>query len=116
MAQLIAKEKQLQAQKEQRVKVEAERSRLLNRFLAPDALTYLSSIRKSNPPLAKQIEDVVLYLIVYRGIRQIFSQIDIRYIERQITGEGPKIRVQRDGETTDFGSFVRDAIRKSSDD
>jgi hypothetical protein len=42
--------------------------------------------------------------------------LDVRYVERQVKGEGPTIRVQRDGETSDFGSYVKDAIKESSKD
>jgi hypothetical protein len=51
---------------------------------------------------------------MYRGLRQIVTQLDVRYIERQIKGEGPKIRVQRDGETSDFGAYVREAIKEKN--
>ncbi len=114
MAQLLKREKQLQATKEHREKVEAERQKLLQRFLAPDAMSYLSSLNKNDPAVVKRIEDVILYLIVYRGLRQVISQLDIRYIERQIRGEGPRIRVQRDGEVSDFGDYVREAISKGT--
>jgi len=45
-----------------------------------------------------------------------FSQLDVRYVERQIKGEGPRIRIERDGETKDFGAYVREAIKKGSDE
>ena len=112
MAQLIAREKQLQETKERKEKVVAEREKLLKRFLDSEAEVYLSRLSEQNPPVASKIKDIILYLVTYRGIRQRFSQIDVRYIERQIKGEEPKIRVQRDGETSDFGSYVREAIKK----
>lgn len=116
MAQMIKREKHLKATKEHREKVEAERQKLLKRFLAPDAMSYLSSLNKTDPAVAKRIEDIILYLVVYRGLRQVISQLDIRYIERQIRGEGPKIRVQRDGEVSDFSNYVREAINKGTTD
>ena len=115
MARLVEREKQLQAEKEQEEKVGAERSKLLKRFLAPDALSYLEGLKKREPPVGKQVEDVLLYLVVYRGLRQIISQIDVRYIERQVKGEETKIRVQRDGEISDFGQYVREAIGSNND-
>jgi DNA-binding TFAR19-related protein (PDSD5 family) len=114
MAELIAREKKAKRAKEHQEKVGAERLKLLQRFLSPDALSYLASLKKREPPIGTQIEEVLLYLIVYRGLRQTINQIDIRYIERQIKGEGPTIKVQRDGETSDFASYVRDAIRKGN--
>ena len=113
MAQLIAREKQLQETKERQEKVDAERARLLKRFLEPEAEVYLEKLTEVNPPVAKKIKDIILYLVTYRGIRQLFSQIDVRYIERQVKGEEPKIRVQRDGETSDFGAYVREALKKN---
>ena len=116
MAKLIEQEKKLQKAKEHQEKVGAERAKLLERFLTKDALSYLDALKRREPPIGIQVEDVLLHLIVYRGLRQIIEQIDIRYIERQIKGEGPTIKVQRDGETSDFGSYVRDAIRKGKSD
>ena len=113
MSQLIAREKKVQETKEHQQKVGAEREKLLKRFLDPEALKYLESLKKNEPSIGSRIEDVLLYLIVYRGLRQIIKQLDIRYIERQIKGEEPKIRVQRDGEVSDFGSYVRDALKKN---
>lgn len=116
MAELVAREKMMQEQKERKEKTEVERTKLLQRFLAPDAISYLSVLKKNEPAISKRVEDVILYLIVYRGLRQTITQVDIRYVERQIKGEGPTIRVQRDGETSDFGSYVREAIKESSND
>jgi DNA-binding TFAR19-related protein (PDSD5 family) len=116
MAELMAREKKMQEQKEKKEKTDVERTKLLERFLASDAQTYLSALKKNEPHIGKRVEDVVLYLIVYRGLRQTITQLDIRYVERQVKGEGPTIRVQRDGETSDFGSYVREAIKESSND
>jgi DNA-binding TFAR19-related protein (PDSD5 family) len=114
MAKLIAREKRLKEEKEHQEKVGAERAKLLKRFLSSDALSYLDTLKKREPPIGSKIEEVILYLIVYRGLRQTIEQLDVRYIERQIKGEGPTIKIQRDGETSDFGSYVRDAIRKGN--
>ncbi len=112
MAELIARERQMQAEREHRMRVESERSKLLRRFLTPDAFLYLQDLKKREPSVGNKVEDVLLYLIVYRGLRQTIEQLDVIYIERQIKGESPKIRIQRDGETTDFGTYVREAIKK----
>ena len=112
MAKLIAEEKKHQEEKIKKEQVDSEREKLLSRFLVPDAASYLQALDKHEPHIAARIKDIILYLIVYRQVRHQFSQIDVRYIERQVKGEEPKIRVQRDGETSDIGSFVRDAIKK----
>jgi DNA-binding TFAR19-related protein (PDSD5 family) len=114
MAKLIQREKQLQAEKEHEEKVGAERTKLLKRFLEPAAQSYLDQLKQRDPPVGRQVEDVVLYLLVYRGVRQIISQIDVRYIERQVRGEETKIRIQRDGEVSDFGQYVKEAIGKDN--
>ncbi|NHI89555.1 MAG: hypothetical protein EAX87_08535 [Candidatus Thorarchaeota archaeon] len=116
MAELVAREKKMQEQKEQMEKSEVERAKLLQRFLDSEAQKYLSSLKQKESPIGKRVEDILLYLIVYRGLRQTITQLDVRYVERQVKGEGPKIRVQRDGETSDFGSYVREAIKDSSDE
>ncbi|OLS20264.1 MAG: hypothetical protein ThorAB25_28560 [Candidatus Thorarchaeota archaeon AB_25] len=116
MAKLVAREKKMQEQKEQEEKTKVSRSTLLQRYLAPEAQTYLSALKKNEPHIGKRVEDILLYLIVYRNLRQTITQLDVRYVERQVKGEGPKIRVQRDGETSDFGSYVKEAIKESSDD
>ncbi len=114
MAELVAREKQLQAEREHKAKVDAERAKLLRRFLAPDAVTYLQDLKQREPSIGVKVEDVILYLIVYRGLRQIIEQLDVIYIERLVKGESPKIRVQRDGETSDFGAFVREAVKRQN--
>ncbi|MFW9767749.1 MAG: DNA-binding protein [Candidatus Thorarchaeota archaeon] len=114
MAELVAREKQMQAQKEQKEKTEVERNKLLQRFLAPDGRKYLEALKTNDPPVGKRVEDVLLYLIVYRGLRQIITQLDVHYVERQVKGEPTKIRVQRDGETSDFGTYVKEAIKESN--
>lgn len=114
MAELVAREKQLQAQKEKEEKTGVERAKLLKRFLNPEAQSYLDALKKHEPPIGKRVEDVILYLIVYRGLRQTITQLDIRYVERQVKGEPTKIRVQRDGETSDFGTYVKEAIKESN--
>jgi DNA-binding TFAR19-related protein (PDSD5 family) len=116
MARLMKREKEIEATRDQRAKVTAEREKLLQRFLTLDALKYLEGLKKREPTFGAQTEEVILYLIVYRGLRQTISQVDVRFIERQVKGEEPKIRIQRDGETSDFGSYVREAIKKGSDE
>lgn len=116
MAKLIAREKKMQKEKEQKEKSAVGRANLLQKYLAPEAQTYLSALQKNEPHIGKRVEDVILYLIVYRGLRETITQLDIRYVERQVKGEGPKIRVQRDGEISDFGSYVKEAIKESSND
>ncbi len=115
MAELVAREKQMQAQREREEKTDVERTKLLQRFLAPEARSYLDSLQKHEPAVGKRVEDVILYLIVYRGLRQTITQLDVRYVERQVKGEPSKIRVQRDGEISDFGSYVKEAIKESND-
>ncbi|MHA1933776.1 MAG: DNA-binding protein [Candidatus Thorarchaeota archaeon] len=115
MAKLVAQERKDQRNKEQQEKVDVERGKLLNRYLAPDAQEYLQRIKTNEPAIGSRIEEIILHLIVYRGLRQTITQLDLRYVERQIKGEGPKIRIQRDGETSDFGTYVREAIKKNGE-
>jgi DNA-binding TFAR19-related protein (PDSD5 family) len=115
MAEIMAREKKLQASREQQEKVGAEREKLLKRFLDKDAFNYLEMLKKNDPAIGNRVQEIILYLIVYRGLREIVKQLDVMYIERQIKGEGPKIRVQRDGETSDFGAYVREAIKDNND-
>jgi len=115
MAELMAREKKMQETREHQEKVIEEREKLLRRFLEPDALKYLEDLKTREPPIGNRIQEVLLYLIVYRGLREIVTKIDIMYVERQLKGEGPKIRVQRDGETSDFGTYVREAIKDNND-
>ncbi|MHA1637147.1 MAG: DNA-binding protein [Candidatus Thorarchaeota archaeon] len=115
MAKLIAAEKKHKAEKTRQEQVGSQREKLLSQFLAPDAASYLEAIQQREPPIASRIKEIILYLVTYRQIRQIFKQMDIRYIERQIKGVEPTIKVQRDGETSDLASFVKDAIKKDID-
>jgi DNA-binding TFAR19-related protein (PDSD5 family) len=113
MAQLIKREKQLQDTKERQEKVDVERTKLLGRFLDPEAAQYMNALENREPAVAARIRDIILYLITNRGIRKLFNQIDVRYIERQVKGEESKIRIQRDGETSDFGDYVKEALKKN---
>jgi DNA-binding TFAR19-related protein (PDSD5 family) len=115
MAQFIEREKRAQETREKEEKVDAERGKLLQRFLEKDAQTYLEQLKTNESSVGKQVEDIILYLIVYRGLRKIITQLEVRYIERQVKGESTTIKVHRDGETSDFGSYVRDAIKKSTE-
>jgi DNA-binding TFAR19-related protein (PDSD5 family) len=64
MAELIAREKKMQKAKEHQEKVGAERAKLLQRFLTSDALSYLDSLKKREPAIGLNVEEVLLYLIV----------------------------------------------------
>lgn len=116
MAKLIKQEKVAKASNERRAKVKAEHAKLLARFLAPDAAQYLEGLKKSEPAIAGRVEEIVLNLIINRGFRQVINQLDLRYIVRQLKGEGSKIRIQRGGEMTEFGDYVREATKNSSND
>jgi len=116
MAALIKREKAAKASNERRAKVKAEHSKLLARFLAPDAAQHLEGLKRSEPAIAGRVEEIVLNLIINRGFRQVLSQLDLRYIVRQLKGEGPRIRIQRSGEMTDFSEYVREATKDGSDD
>ncbi|MFO7835432.1 MAG: hypothetical protein R6V83_02165 [Candidatus Thorarchaeota archaeon] len=115
MAKMIAREKKLKAQKEREQKSQAERERILQKFLTPDALSYLDALKQNQASIGSRIESIVLSIIVYRGIRRQIGRQEIRYIERRLKGEGPKIKIQRDGETSDFASYVRKAIKKDKE-
>lgn len=114
MAEIVAREKKMQAQREHEAKTDVERTKLLQRFLAPEARRYLDALKTHEPAVGMRVEDVILHLIVYRGMRQTITQLDIRYVERQVKGEPTKIRIQRDGEISDFGSYVKEAIKESN--
>lgn len=116
MAKLIKREQAAKASNERRAKVKAEHAKLLARFLAPDAAQYLEGLKKSEPAIAERVEGIVLNLIINRGFRQVINQLDLVYIVRQLKGEGPRIRIQRDGEMTDFGDYVRETTKNSSAD
>jgi DNA-binding TFAR19-related protein (PDSD5 family) len=115
MAKMIAREKKLKEEKERQQKTQAERERILQKYLSPNALSYLESLKQKQLSIASRIESIVLSIIVYRGLRRQIGRQEIRYIERRLKGEGPKIKIQRDGETSDFGSYVRKAIKKDEE-
>lgn len=115
MAELMAREKEQKAERERKMKVDVERGKLLKRFLEPDAFAYLERLKQSEPDVGSKVEEIVLYLVVNQGIREMFGQTEIVYIERQVKGEEPKIRVERDGEVSDFGQYVRGAMQKRED-
>ena len=116
MAELVAREKRLHETREHDEKVGVERGKLLKRFLDPDAISYLEDLKTREPEVGNRVQEVILYLIVYRGLRETITHTDVRYIERQVKGEEPTIRVQRDGEISDFGSYVREAMKENSKD
>jgi DNA-binding TFAR19-related protein (PDSD5 family) len=115
MAELIKREKAAKASNERRAKAKAEHSKLLARFLAPDAAQYLEGLKRSEPAIAGRVEELVLNLVVNRGFRQVLKQLDLVYIVRQLKGEGSRIRIQRNGEMTDFSDYVRETTKDSGD-
>jgi hypothetical protein len=56
-------------------------------------MKYLEGLKTREPTFGNQVEEVILYLIVYRELRQTISQVDVRFIERQVKGEEPTIKV-----------------------
>ncbi len=97
MERLLQMQKQLEEQRKREQQKQTQRQRLLDRALLPEAKMYLEQIKKKMPAVAKQIEDIVLYLVLYRGLYEPLNQIDIMYIERKITGQEPKITIKRRG-------------------
>ncbi len=97
MERLLQMQKQLEEQKKREQQKQSKREELLSRALLPEAKLYLNQVRSKAPGVAKQIEDIVLYLVLYRGLYEPLNQIDIMYIERKITGQEPKITIKRRG-------------------
>ncbi len=112
VAELMARDKAQKAERERKTKVDVGRGNLLKRFLEPDALTYLEKLKQNEPDVGAKVEEVIIYLVVNKGIREVFGQTEVIYIERQVKGEEPKIRIERDGEVSDFGQYVRGAMQK----
>ena len=65
MAKLVAREKKLQEQKEQAEKTEVSRTTLLQRYLAPEAQTHLSGLKKNEPHIGKISSYTWLYTETY---------------------------------------------------
>jgi len=105
------KEKEKEIQQEQESRVREARSYILEKTLDPEASNYLAQIRTAKPDTAKQIESIIVTLVLQRRLAYV-TKVDIRALERRIEGVEPSILVKRRGKETET---LSDAIRKENE-
>jgi len=70
---------------------------IVNQFLEIDAREYMEWLSRAKPAVAQTIKDTIILLAQKKMIPKPLSKIDIRKIERELTGEQSQIKVKRRG-------------------
>lgn len=97
----LAQQRALQEKMKQKNNVQKEidkRTQLLLYLIEPDGLEYLKSLHSLKPHIAKEIEDIIIALYLQGYLARKVNRIDIRRLEKKLTGEGPTIYIKRRGE------------------
>ncbi|MHA1558106.1 MAG: DNA-binding protein, partial [Candidatus Heimdallarchaeota archaeon] len=81
---------------------------IVNQFLEIDAREYMEWLSRAKPAVAQTIKDTIILLAQKKMIPKPLSKIDIRKIERELTGEQSQIKVKRRGkEATDLNEVMK---------
>ncbi len=108
---LLELQKRLEEKKREEEREAEERSQLneiLSSTLEPDALSYLDSIRRSDPKVATKIENIIVALVVQRRILRRIDRIIVKAIERKVRGLEPTISFVRKGRRIDLSEKLRE--------
>ncbi|MBD3191419.1 MAG: hypothetical protein GF308_12295 [Candidatus Heimdallarchaeota archaeon] len=90
---------------------------IVNQVLEPEAIKYMNWLTEAKPRVAQTIRESIILVIHKRLLRRPLSKIDIMRLEREITGEGPKIRIKKRGkETIDLAEKVKRDKRLEKDE
>lgn len=122
MQQVLAMQKQQQAQKAQILTINQKIDTVLRVILQSDAYAYLKDIEKRDPTLYENIKSALMppeflneidLLLQYHAQGQlkygVIPLIDIQYLERQILGIGPQITIKkRHEDAKSLNSFLKD--------
>jgi len=71
---------------------------IIRNLLDDEAYSYLKSLEKSSPSLADKIKIVIVNAFRFGYIDHVLSRLEVKLIERKITGEESKIFIKRRGE------------------
>lgn len=122
MQQVLAMQKQQQAQKAQILTINQKIDTVLRVILQSDAYTYLKEIEKRDPSLYDNIKSALMppellneidLLLQYhsQGMLKygVIPLIEIQYLERQILGIGPQITIKkRHQDSKSLNSFLKE--------
>ncbi len=102
------------AQKNQDDAVRKEQERVIrstmivNQFLEIDAREYMEWLSRAKPVVAQTIKDTIILIVQKKMLQKPLTKIELRKIEREITGEESKIRVKRRGkDATDLNEVIK---------
>lgn len=70
---------------------------IVNQFLEIDAREYMEWLTRAKPAVAQTIKDTIILIAQKKMLQKPLTKIDIRKIEREITGEQSQIKVKRRG-------------------
>lgn len=99
----LQKEEEKKASGEKREKAKERETRsimIVNQVLEPEAIKYMNWLTEAKPRVAQTIRETIILVLHKRMLRRPLSKIDIMRLEREITGEGPKIRIKKRGKET----------------
>lgn len=122
MQQVLAMQKQQQAQKAQILTINQKIDTVLRVILQSDAYAYLKDIEKRDPSLYDNIKSALMppellneidLLLQYhsQGMLKygVIPLIEIQYLERQILGIGPQITIKkRHQDSKSLNSFLKE--------
>lgn len=81
---------------------------IVNQFLEIDAREYLEWLSRAKPAVAQTIKDTIILIAQKKMLQKPLTKIQLRKIEREITGEESKIKVKRRGkEVTDLNEVIK---------
>ena len=70
---------------------------IVNQFLEIDAREYMEWLTRAKPAVAQTIKDTIILIAQKKMLQKPLTKIEIRKIEREITGEQSQIKVKRRG-------------------
>ncbi len=108
---LLELQRKLEEKKKEQERQAQERRQLdqiLSRVLESDALSYLNSMRQSDPEVASKMERIIVALVVQRRILQKIDRIIVKAIERKVRGLEPTISFVRKGRRIDLSEKLRE--------
>jgi len=70
---------------------------IVNQFLEIDAREYMEWLTRAKPAVAQTIKDTIILIAQKKMLQKPLTKIDVRKIEREITGEQSQIKVKRRG-------------------
>ncbi|MEA2071838.1 MAG: hypothetical protein U9O98_11190 [Asgard group archaeon] len=76
---------------------QAKATMIVNQVLEQPAKQYLAWLTSNKPAVAQTIKDTIILILHRNMLRKPLSKIDIMKLEREITGQEPRISIKKRG-------------------